>query len=143
MPSDDPVVLDTHVWLGVALGRERSVATRVRRKIERAAALDSLYVAAITPWEIAMLARAGRIRITGPVLEFVTASLRDTRTAVAGLDPAVAIDAAHLPAWEHRDPADRMIVATARNLGAVLVTRDAAILDYGARSNAVRVLEAR
>ncbi len=143
MPSAEAIVLDTHVWLDVAFGRARSVATRVLRKIQRAAAGDSLYVAAITPWEVAMLARAGKIRVSGPVLEFVTASLRDTRTAVAALDPAIAVDAVQLPSWEHRDPADRMIVATARSLGAQLVTRDSAILEYAARSSAVRVLEAR
>jgi PIN domain nuclease of toxin-antitoxin system len=53
----------------------------------------------------------------------------------------VAVDAVHLPAWDHRDPADRMIVATARHLGAVRVTRDAAILDYAATGKGVRVLE--
>jgi PIN domain nuclease of toxin-antitoxin system len=141
MPSPDAFVLDTHVWLDLALGRERSIATRVLRKLERAAAAGSLYVAAVTPWEVAMLARAAKIRVNGPVLEFVSESLRETRIAVAPLEPVVAVDAVELPGWDHRDPADRMIVATARYVRAVLVTRDGAILDYAARTKAVRVLE--
>jgi PIN domain nuclease of toxin-antitoxin system len=140
MPNADVALLDTHIWLDVALGRERSIAARVLRRLERAAAAGTLYVAAITPWEIGMLARAGKIRVNGSVLEFLTESLRDTRTAVAPLEPAVAVDAVELPAWDHRDPADRMIVATARYLGAVLVTRDTAILDYASSTKAVRVL---
>lgn len=141
MPRAETVVLDTHVWLDVALGRERSIATRVLRRLDRAAVIATLYVSAITPWEVAMLARNAKLRVSGPVLEFVAESLRETRTAVAPLEPAIAVDAVELPAWEHRDPADRIIVATARHMGAVLVTRDGAILDYAASTKAVRVIE--
>jgi PIN domain nuclease of toxin-antitoxin system len=85
--------------------------------------------------------RRGKVRVNGPVLEFITESLRETRTSVAPLEPAVAVDAVDLPAWEHGDPADRLIVATARHLQGVLVTRDVAILDYAASTKAVRVLD--
>jgi PIN domain nuclease of toxin-antitoxin system len=141
MPSADVILLDTHVWLDVALGRKGNMDTRIIRKLDRAAAAGSLYVAAITPWEVAILVRRGKVRISGPVLEFITESLRETRTAVAPLEPSVVVDAVELPAWEHRDPADRMVVATARHLGGVLVTRDTEILDYAASTKAVRVLE--
>lgn len=143
MPSGDALVLDTHVWLDVAVGRERSVSTRVRRMLDKAAAAGALYVAAVTPWEVAMLARSGKIRVDGPILGFITEALRDTRTAVAPLEPAIAVDAVELPTWDHRDPADRIIVATTRKLGAMLVTRDTAILDYAESAKAVRVLEPR
>jgi PIN domain nuclease of toxin-antitoxin system len=141
MPSADVLVLDTHIWLDVALGRERALSARVLRKLDRAAVEGSLYVAAITPWEVATLVRRGKIRVNGSVAEFIAESLRETRTAVAPLEPSIAVDSVELPAWDHRDPADRMIVATARHLGAVLVTRDAAILDYAASRKAVRALE--
>jgi len=141
MSSADVVVLDTHVWLDVALGRSRGMGARWVRRLEKAAAHGSLCVAAITPWEIAALVRRGKVRVSGPVLEFIVESLRETRTVVAPLEPSVAVDAVELPAWEHRDPADRLIVATARHLGGVLVTRNTAILDYAASTKAVRVLE--
>lgn len=51
-----------------ALRRERSTAARVIRRLERAAVPGALYVAAITPWEIAMLARAGKFRVNRSVL---------------------------------------------------------------------------
>jgi PIN domain nuclease of toxin-antitoxin system len=134
-------VLDTHVWLDVALGRSTRFAMRVRRRLETAAHGGSLYVAAITPWEVAMLVRKGKVRVSGPVLDFVTAALRETRTAVTPLEPAIAVDSVDLPAWDHGDPADRLIVASARFLDAALVTRDGAILDYALRERAVRVLD--
>ncbi|MGH7298624.1 MAG: type II toxin-antitoxin system VapC family toxin [Polyangiaceae bacterium] len=140
MPSVETFVLDTHVWLHVALGRGR-FAPRVIRRLDAAAAASLLYVAAITPWEVAMLARAGKVRVAGPTLDWLTRALHATRAAVASFEPAVAVDAVELPAWDHGDPADRIIVATARHLAAVLVTRDGAILDYAARTKAVRVLE--
>ena len=49
---------------------------------------------------------------------------------LAALTPEIAIDASHLPGVFHSDPADRMIVATARRIGAAIVTRDRKILDY-------------
>jgi PIN domain nuclease of toxin-antitoxin system len=127
----------------VAFGCEKSVSPRVLRRLDKAADAGALYVAAVTPWEVAMLARAGKVRVGGPVLAFVTEALRETRTAVVPLDAAIGVDAVELPAWDHRDPADRMIVATARALGAVLVTRDGAILEYAETVKAVRVLAPR
>jgi PIN domain nuclease of toxin-antitoxin system len=140
MPSPEPIVLDTHVWLGIASGRGR-VLPRVMRKLKRAGAGGVLYVAAITPWEVAMLARAGKLRVAGPLLEWLVGALQGTQTAVAPLEPAIAVDAVDLPAWEYGDPADRLIVATARHLDGTLVTRDAAILQYAGEVKAVRAIE--
>jgi len=111
------------------------------RKLDRAGNAGVLYVAAITPWEVAMLARAGKLRVAGTLLEWLVGALQGTRTAVALLEPAVAVDAVELPAWGHGDPADRLIVATARHLDAILVTRDTAILQYAGEAKAVRAIE--
>jgi PIN domain nuclease of toxin-antitoxin system len=139
--SAEVFLLDTHIWLDVAFGRSSRFAARVRRQLEAASNAASLYVAAITPWEVATLARKGKIRVSSPVLDFVLGALRETRTAVAPLEPAIAVDAVDLPAWDHRDPADRLIVASARSMDAVLVTRDGAILDYAKAVRAVRALD--
>lgn len=140
MPRAEPIVLDTHVWLDVALGRGR-MAPRTMRRLDAAADAGTLYVAAITPWEIAMLARAGKVRVNAPVLDWLVHALHATRTAVAPLEPAIAVDSVELPAWKHPDPADRLIVATARYLRALLVTRDAEILDYAEDSRALQAAE--
>lgn len=140
MPTAEPIVLDTHVWLDVAFGRGR-MARPVLRKLDRAGEVGLLYVAAITPWEVAMLARAGKLRVAGTVLGWLAGALAGTRTAVAPLEPAIAVDAVELPEWEHGDPADRLIVATARHLNATLITRDTTILDYADEVKAVRAIE--
>jgi PIN domain nuclease of toxin-antitoxin system len=86
--------------------------------------------------------RRGRIRVAGDVLECIQGALEVLSVAVASFEPAIAVDSVNLPAWEHADPCDRIIVATARKLGASLVTADDTILDYAAATRAVRVLEA-
>lgn len=98
-------------------------------------------MSAITPWEIALGVRGGRIRVAGDVLECIDAALDALSCAVASLEPAIAVDAVNLPARDHADPSDRIIVATARRLRAALVTADSAILDYAAATKAVRVVE--
>lgn len=137
MAAHERIVLDTHVWK-MLLDGDRFTA-RVLRRIEAAAANGSLYIAAITVWELAMLVKKGALRLNKPTLEWIADAVHASRVTVSPLEPAVSVDAAELPAF-HGDPADRMIVATARHLGAWLVTRDAKILDY-ADTKTVRVLE--
>jgi PIN domain nuclease of toxin-antitoxin system len=79
--------------------------------------------------------------VAGDVLEWIHDALDALSVLVASLEPAIAVDAVNLPAWEHADPADRIIVATARRLEAPLVTADGIILAYAAETKAVRVVE--
>jgi PIN domain nuclease of toxin-antitoxin system len=140
MPSDSPLVLDTHVFVWAAEGLR--ISARVSKRINAAADANRLYVAAITLWEIAMGAHTGRIRIRGNVLDWIEEALPAVGVAVASTEPAIAVDSVDLPGnWAHGDPADRMIVATARHLDATLITADSAILDYASDTKAVRVLE--
>lgn len=133
------LILDTHalIWAhkGIRIGK------RAQARITSEARKHELFVSAITPWEIALGVRRGRIRVAGDVLEWIEAALDALSCAVASLEPAIAVDAVNLPAWDHADPSDRIIVATARRLGAALVTADSAILDYAAATKAVRVIE--
>jgi len=140
MPSVEPLVLDTHVFLWFYEGVR--VSKKVVRRIEAAAEANDLFVGAMTPWEIAMGARTGRIRVKGNVLQWIDAALKTIGAAVAPIEPAIAVDAVDLPGnWNHGDPIDRLIVATARHLDATLVTADTEILEYAATVKAVRVLE--
>lgn len=140
MPGADSIVLDTHIWIDVAFGRG-GFAPRILRKLDRAAAAGRLHVAAITCWEIAMLAREGKLHVRGTVLGWLEQALELTRTSVVSFVPAIAVDAVELPSWGHADPADRIIVATARHLGASLVTRDTEILEYAENAKAVQAVE--
>lgn len=133
------LVLDTHALIWAHKGVR--IPKRVERRIGVAGAKQELFVSAITPWEIARGARLGRIRVAGDVLEWIHDALDALSVAVASLEPSIAVDAANLPAWEHSDPCDRIIVATARKLGGALVTADSAVLDYARATKAVRVVE--
>ncbi len=133
------LVLDTHAFIWAHKGIR--ISKRVEKLILSHAANNGLFISAITPWEIAVGARRGRIRIAGDVLEWIQDALAALSASVAPLELSIAVDAVNLPAWDHADPSDRMIVATARRLGASLVTADGAILDYAKTTKAVRVVE--
>jgi len=92
------LVLDTHalIWAhkGIRIGK------KVERRIVTAARKHELFVSAITPWEIALGVRRGRIRVAGDVLEWIEDALDALSCAVASLEPAIAVDAVNLPAWD-------------------------------------------
>lgn len=134
------LLLDTHilVWLVVGDPRLRAAA---RRRVEKAAQDQCLWVSAITAWEIGMLVAKGRLVLDRDVTGWVQAALALPGIRLATLEPVLAIDSTRLPGALHADPADRLIVATARHLGATLVTADTALLAYG-RQGHVGVLAA-
>lgn len=122
------MILDTHAWLRY-LGTGLSKAAV--RRIDRARKAGQLRVAAVTLWETALLVHARRLRVDGPVKEWLETALARSGVVVAPLDAAVAFESARL-IEALRDPADCQIVGTAIRFGAPLATRDARILDAAA-----------
>ena len=120
-------LLDTHALIWLVEG-SKSLGRRSARLADDALARDELAVAAISFWEVAMLAQAERIEIALPPSEW---RLRVVRLGIheAPLSGDVAIAAATLPDF-HPDPADRFIVASARALDARLITADDRILRW-------------
>lgn len=135
------IVLDTHVWLWGAGGDERALGSRTRRLVERSH--DAVGVSTASIFEIAALHAAGRLRLARPPDQWVRDSIRDGGLRVLELSVAAAIDAGSLPRTALADPLDRLIVATARQHDAALVTADAKILAYAAGTKNVRVHDAR
>ena len=82
-----------------------------------------------------MLASRGRIVLGKSISLWLDKALAEPGPAIEPLNQQVAIESYALPEVFHPDPADRMIVATARVTGAVLMTRDRQILDYAARGH--------
>jgi PIN domain nuclease of toxin-antitoxin system len=93
------------------------------------------YVSPISAWEVGMLAAHGRLQLLiRPERWF--ANLFDVPgVRLAELSPELLIGSSYLPGKPPKDPADRIIAATARELGATLLTRDRALLDYGAQGH--------
>jgi PIN domain nuclease of toxin-antitoxin system len=135
------IVADTHVLIWAVQDDER-LGPAARGTVDAAARADGLTIAAITPWEIAMLAQKGRLALGRDVGAWIDAALALPGVRLAPLLPAIAVDSVRLPGDLHADPADRMIVATARHLGLPLLTADAALLAYGS-AGYVAVIDAR
>ena len=129
-----PLLIDTHVWLWLVAG-SLELSTDTRQSINRAAAGGLLRIAAISLWEIALLVYRGRIVLGKSISLWLMEALAEPGPAVEPLSPQIAIESYALPDLFHPDPADRMIVATARVIGAALLTRDRQILEYAGRGH--------
>lgn len=136
-----PLLLDTHIWLWLMEGIEREIARPVTESLRAVSRSGDLLVSAISIWEVALLESKSRVRLSIEIDEWVRRGSRAPGLRVAGLSPEILIDSTRLPGRLHGDPADRMIVATARRTGATLVTRDQRILDY-AGSGSLSVIDA-
>jgi PIN domain nuclease of toxin-antitoxin system len=133
------LILDTHVVIWFVEGDER-LGRQARKRIETSP--DPILISAITPWEIAILVRKERIALSRDVRSWVDEILDGEEVVVAALEPAIAIDSVMLPGGLNNDPADRIIVATARHHSMPLLTVDQVILDYGEAGH-VSVIDAR
>lgn len=128
------VLLDTHTLLWMVRGdplRAPAVETIVAAVAER-----QLFVSVISAWELGLLAAHGRsveaVDFHQDPKQWFARAVTAAHARVLPLEADFAIDASLLPEPLHRDPADRMLIATARSENLVLVTRDKAILDYAA-----------
>jgi PIN domain nuclease of toxin-antitoxin system len=135
------VLLDTPALVWLVTGDER-LRPAVRRRIEAAAQQQQLWVSAITPWDVGMLVAKARLVLDRDIMEWLQAALALPGIRLAPLEPVVVVASTRLPGDLHGDPADRLVVATPRHLGAALVTADAALLAYGQLGH-VQVLSAR
>ncbi|MGH7046345.1 MAG: type II toxin-antitoxin system VapC family toxin [Stellaceae bacterium] len=128
------LLLDTHIWIWLMAGAGELNAES-RRIINSALEMGMLRIAAISLWETALLASRGRILLGKSTGSWVQEALAGPGPAIEPLTAAIAIESYALPDRFHQDPADRMIVATARVTGAVLMTRDQGILCYAERGH--------
>ena len=121
-------LLDTHVLLWWLQG-DGPLSPGQRRTLDAADGDSPLRVSDISLWEVAMLQSLGRIRLKLPLRDWLEKAVAPPLVRRHGISPAIAAELAALPDWFHRDPADRVLVATARVLGATLLTQDRRILE--------------
>lgn len=125
------ILLDTHtlIW---SVSEDPRLGKQAQAEIENAARTSAILVSAITPWEIAMLSEKGRLSLGQETGSWLNAVLALPGIRLAPVEPAIAVDSVRLPGIFHADPADRLIIATARHFDVPLVTSDNAILAYAA-----------
>ena len=124
-----PLLLDTHTLIWLMEGTSR--LSRTARKLAEEAAKDGvLRVSAISLWEIATLESKGRISFDRDCQTWINEMLASPGLHLVPLTPEMAVQSTRLPGTLHGDPADRILIATARVLNATLLTADDKILAY-------------
>jgi PIN domain nuclease of toxin-antitoxin system len=137
------LVLDTHVWIWAVDGMTATLGARAVSAIEEAARASTLAVSAISVWELAMLVKRQRLTLATAVSTWIEASLRPPGARIIPVGAAIALDSTQLPDFDHhKDPADRIIVATARRHG-TLLTFDESLLAWARAHKHVRALDGR
>lgn len=121
------IILDTHIWVWWIDGGSQLPANYLT--LIQAEAANGLGVCAISCWEVAKLVELGRLQLAVPVDQWLVKALLPPIQLIP-LSAEVAVGSTQLPGTFHRDPADQMIVATARLLDCSLVTLDQSILAY-------------
>jgi PIN domain nuclease of toxin-antitoxin system len=119
----DNVLLDTHVLLWTA-GEPKRLSRRAQQTVTRASARGGLSVASITLWEIAQLIERGRLTVQGTTSDFLAELLAEMGVSIIELSPTITELSMAFGAEFPRDPADRIIAATARAHALPLVTAD-------------------
>jgi PIN domain nuclease of toxin-antitoxin system len=119
-------LLDTCAWLD-AFSAPEQLKPSIRKLL---GAQSVVHLAAISTIEVARKEAAGQLIFGMPLGTWFERAMPEHRVKVIDLSPTIAIDATRLPQWEHRDPADQIIVATARVHDLTILTSDQKILRY-------------
>jgi PIN domain nuclease of toxin-antitoxin system len=122
-------LIDTHAWIWWVAADKR-LSRAARHRIAQAAAGERLLLSMISIWEVAKRVEKGQIVLDRPVSGWLDAALARPGLQVVELTRTILEESCGLPQPFHGDPADQMIVATARTRDALIVTRDQQIRSY-------------
>ena len=123
------ILLDTHVlvwWVSDAKKLSRKAHVALRDALDH----DGFFVSAISMWELSMLLKKGRLTVSIDSELWLDQIEATKGFHIVPVDSVIARSSVFLPGILHDDPADRMIIATARSLGISLVTADKKIREY-------------
>jgi PIN domain nuclease of toxin-antitoxin system len=134
--GEGSILIDTHCWIWSQFGHDHEFSQVGLSTFKQAAVDGILLISVVSVWEVALLQSKRRLHLNMDCLEWVRRALETPGLSLVPLTPEIAVESTRLPGNLHGDPADRMLVATARSLGARLMTRDQALLDYGRKRHA-------
>lgn len=122
-------LLDTHAWVWWNM-KPGQLSPRARSLLAKSGRRDEILLSAISPWEFCKLLEKGRLGISCHPEEWITQALDMPGLRLVPLSPVIACRSTFLPPTFGGDPADQIIVATAREENATILTRDRAIRKY-------------
>jgi PIN domain nuclease of toxin-antitoxin system len=117
------ILLDTHVWIWWVSNPDL-LSHQASALIDKAMVEKKIYLSAMSVWEVAMLVSKGRLQLAMDVRDWIRASEVLPFIQFIPVTNAIALRAVQLPDKSLLDPADRIIIATALELGLVLITKD-------------------
>lgn len=124
-----PTLLDTHAWVWW-LTRDRRLSTRARSAITTSVAAQDLWISLMSVWEVAKKVEKQQLVLDRPIDQWLDEAVTSSGLGVWELTRPILVESCALPQPFHGDPADQILVATARRHGAVLVTKDQRIRTY-------------
>jgi PIN domain nuclease of toxin-antitoxin system len=124
-----PTLLDTHAWVWWVT-EDRRLSAVARRAIERSQAKGDLSLSLISVWEVAKKVEKAQLVLDRPVDQWLELALARPGLHLVELTRPILVESCKLPPPFHGDPADQLIVATARDCDAVIITKDARIRAY-------------
>jgi PIN domain nuclease of toxin-antitoxin system len=127
------VLLDTCAILFSAKGDD--ISPLAKKAIDEASATGSLYISPVSAWEIGKLVAGRKLKLPVDPLKFFLSFVELSASRIASLTADIMVHSSFLPHFAHRDPMDCLLVASARTQNLTLVTRDRAILAYGAEGH--------
>jgi PIN domain nuclease of toxin-antitoxin system len=122
-------LLDTHVWIWWNMNPGQ-LSRKAKRLIADSGNYQELLLSAISPWELCKLIEKKRLTIACDPEEWIRIALDMPKLRLVPLTPVIAYKSTALPGAFHDDPADQIIVASAREENAVIISKDQRIRSY-------------
>ena len=122
-------MLDTHTWIWWHMNPQK-LSQKVKKIIKNTNSYDEILLSAISPWEFSKLLEKKKIGISCDPEDWINSALDMPKFRLIPLSPVLAYRSTVLPQPFHSDPADQIIVATAREENATILTKDERILTY-------------
>lgn len=122
------IILDTHIWFW--WNQDSPQLTSSEKECIESSRKDGIGISTISLLEISRLVNRGRLILPKPLDEWFSIALAEEGIILISITPEIAIESYSLPGKFHKDPADRIIVATARTYDCSLMTKDRDILNY-------------
>ena len=123
------IVLDTHAWIWWVT-EDRRLSRKAKTAIQKSQREDNLWLSLISVWELAKRIEKRQLSLDRPLEQWLDQATTQTGLHLAELTRPILVDSCNLPHPFPGDPADQIIVATARALDYALATDDAEILAY-------------